>query len=67
MKIVIFVSASAQHSTAQHSTAQHSTAQHINSRNSVVTTPYDINPLDGSESPSSGFFISFERMFSISS
>ncbi|CEN52138.1 hypothetical protein CCAN11_2410034 [Capnocytophaga canimorsus] len=53
----------AQHSTAQHSTAQHSTAQHINSRNSVVTTPYDINPLDGSESPSSGFLFPLKERF----
>ncbi|MFJ1439375.1 hypothetical protein ACILPE_06545 [Capnocytophaga canimorsus] len=53
------------HSTAQHSTAQHSTAQH--SRNSVVTTPYDINPLDGEQSSSSGFFIFFKGTFSISS
>ncbi|WP_041996782.1 hypothetical protein, partial [Capnocytophaga cynodegmi] len=57
----------AQHSTAQHSTAQHSTAQHLNSQNSVVTALYDINPLDGSQFPSSGFFISFKGTFSISS
>ncbi|WP_042011971.1 hypothetical protein, partial [Capnocytophaga cynodegmi] len=57
----------AQHSTAQHSTAQHSTAQHLNSQNSVVTTPYDINPLDGEQSSSSGFFISFKGTFSINS
>ncbi|MFJ1437981.1 hypothetical protein ACILE3_10700 [Capnocytophaga canimorsus] len=57
----------AQHSTAQHSTAQHSTAQRINSRNSVVTTPYDINPLDGDCSPSSGFFIFLKGTFSINS
>ncbi|WP_238253423.1 hypothetical protein [Capnocytophaga cynodegmi] len=47
--------------------AQHSTAQHLNSRNSVVTTPYDINPLDGSQFPSSGFFIFFKQTFSINS
>ncbi|WP_042007824.1 hypothetical protein, partial [Capnocytophaga canis] len=57
----------AQHSTAQHSTAQHSTAQHLNSQNSVVTTLCNINPLDGEQSPSSGFFIFLKGTFSINS
>ncbi|WP_172914886.1 hypothetical protein [Capnocytophaga canis] len=47
--------------------AQHSTAQHLNSQNSVVTTLCNINPLDGEQSPSSGFFIFLKGTFSINS